>query len=190
MLPFSCSRAAGFDDRSQAVTFGPIAGQVVGVNMAKGPVDIGCVATVFWIAGGVMPWSMSDKVENLEFGAPVFVPHDETLRKVAHMLWVENIGAVVVRDERGTVGIISERDLIAKVAQGADLDRMTAEEIMTKYMVAAKGGDTLSDAAYQMLDQGIRHLPVVDDEARVVGMVSVRDLLRPLLSGEPPESKP
>jgi CBS domain-containing protein len=136
-----------------------------------------------------MPWSMTDRVENLEFRVPVYVGPNEALRRVAHTLWVEDIGAVVVGDESGALGIISERDFIAKVAQGADLDRLTAKDIMTKHVVAAGVGDTLGDVAYQMLDDGIRHLPVVDDQAHIVGMVSVRDLLRPLLSGGPPDSR-
>jgi CBS-domain-containing membrane protein len=52
---------------------------------------------------------------------------------------------------------------------------------MTRCVVSARVGDSLCDAAYQMLDGVIRHLPVVDDNGRVIGMVSVRDLLRPLL---------
>jgi CBS domain-containing protein len=70
---------------------------------------------------------------------------------------------------------------VAKVGQGVDLDKMTAEEAMTRDVVSARVGDALYDAAYQMLDGVIRHLPVVDDNGRVIGMVSVRDLLRPLL---------
>ena len=52
---------------------------------------------------------------------------------------------------------------------------------MTRCVVSARVGDSLYDAAYQMLDGVIRHLPVVDDNGRVIGMVPVRDLLGPLL---------
>jgi CBS domain-containing protein len=132
-----------------------------------------------------MPPSLHDKMESLNYREPVFAGSDETLREVAHALWVENVGALVVGDPAHAQGMISERDLVAQLAQGADVDAVTAGEAMTTNLVAARAGDTLGDGAYQMLDGAIRHLPVVDGEGHVVGMVSVRDLLRPLLSGGP-----
>jgi CBS domain-containing protein len=124
---------------------------------------------------------LQDKVESLARQEAVFVERDETLRNVARTMWIESVGALVVGDEHLPLGVISERDLVAKVGQGADLDTMTAEETMTRCVVSARVGDSLCDAAYEMLDGVIRHLPVVDDNGRVIGMVSVRDLLRPLL---------
>jgi CBS domain-containing protein len=124
---------------------------------------------------------LQDKVQSLARRQPVFVERDETLRNVARTMWIESVGALVVGDEHHPLGVISERDLVAKVGQGADLGTMTAEETMTRCVVSARVGDSLCDAAYQMLDGVIRHLPVVDDNGRVIGMVSVRDLLRPLL---------
>jgi len=124
---------------------------------------------------------LQDKVQSLARREPVFVARDETLRDVARTMWVESVGALVVGDDGHPAGVISERDLVARIGQGADLDTMTAEEAMTRYLVFARAGDPLYDAAYQMLDGVIRHLPVVDDNGRVIGMVSVRDLLRPLL---------
>jgi CBS domain-containing protein len=125
------------------------------------------------------------KVESLKNREPVFAEPDATLRSVAHTMWVENVGALVVGDARRPLGIISERDLVSQTGQGADLDTVTAEQAMTSHLIAARTGDTLDDAAYQMLDDAIRHLPLVDGDGRVVGMVSVRDLLRPLLSAGP-----
>jgi CBS domain-containing protein len=114
---------------------------------------------------------LPDKVQSLARQEPVFVERDETLPNVAPTMSIESIGALVVGDERHHLGVISERDL----------DTMTAEEAMTRCVVSARVGDSLYDAAYQMLDGVIRHLPVVDDNGRVIGMVSVRDLLGPLL---------
>ncbi len=122
------------------------------------------------------------KVEDLVRREPVFVAPDQTLRAVAHAMWVENVGALVVGDGQKSLGIISERDLAIQIGGGADPDTVTAREAMTSNMIAAKVGDTLDEAAYQMLEVGIRHVPLVDDGGRVVGMVSIRDLLRPLLS--------
>ena len=132
-----------------------------------------------------MPSYRQGKVESVNRREPVFARPDQTLRSVAHSMWVENVGALVVGDELRPLGIISERDLVSQIGQGADLDAVTAEQVMTSYFVAARVGDTLDDAAYQMLEDAIRHLPLLDGNGRVVGMVSVRDLLRPLLSDGP-----
>jgi len=132
-----------------------------------------------------MPSYRQGRVEGLKHREPVIACADETLRSIAHTMWMENVGALVIGDERRPLGIISERDLVSQIGQGADLDTVTAEQVMTPYLVAARVGDTLDDAAYQMLEAAIRHLPLLDDDGRVVGMVSVRDLLRPLLSDGP-----
>lgn len=132
-----------------------------------------------------MPSYLQDKVESLERREPAFARPDQTLRAVSHAMWVESVDALVVGDVQRPMGIISERDVVSQVAQGADLDAVTGEEAMTKHMVAARVGDTLDDAAYLMLDGAIRHLPVLDHQGHVIGMVSVRDLLRPALSGRP-----
>ncbi|MGA2836599.1 MAG: CBS domain-containing protein [Acidimicrobiales bacterium] len=129
-----------------------------------------------------MPSYRQRKVESVARREPVFARADETLRTVAHALWTENVSALVVGDALRPLGIISERDVVSQIGQGADLDAVTAGQVMSSYLIAAQVGDTLDDAAYQMLENAIRHLPVMDGEGRVVGMISVRDLLRPLLS--------
>ncbi|MDQ1502781.1 MAG: hypothetical protein QOD57_508, partial [Actinomycetota bacterium] len=81
------------------------------------------------------------------------------------------------------VGILSERDIVAALALGADPDEATAARGMSSDVVSVRPGDVVYDAAVDMLDLGIRHVPVLDERGAVLGMVSVRDLLRPLLMG-------
>jgi CBS domain-containing protein len=132
-----------------------------------------------------MPSYRRGKVENIAHREPVFVRADETLGEVARTMWSENVGALVVGDERQVLGIVSERDLVSRIGQGEDLDALTAKDVMTGHLAAVRVGDTLDDAAYLMLESGVRHLPLMDHHDRVIGMVSVRDLLRPLLSDGP-----
>lgn len=122
-----------------------------------------------------------DPVGSIAGRQPVFVDADATLRAVARILWSESIGVLVVGDERHPLGVISERDVVTELAEGADPDTRTARDAMTAYLISARREDPIYDAAGQMLDDLVRHLPVVDEDGRVVGMVSVRDLLRPLL---------
>jgi len=129
-----------------------------------------------------MAWSMANKIEVLGLRSPVVVSVDESLRSVARTLWMEDVGAVVVRDGVRHIGILSERDLVDSIANGTDLDAVTAREAMTGHLIAAKANDTVHDAAYRMLESGIRHLPVFSNADELIGMVSIRDLLRPVLT--------
>lgn len=113
--------------------------------------------------------------------SPVIVGPAETLRDVSRTLWRESVGAAIVGSIDEAVGIISERDVVAELAQGAEADTVTAEQAMTGAIVAARPGDRLLDVIFLMLAEGVRHVPVVDEVGTVTGMVSVRDLLRPLL---------
>lgn len=112
---------------------------------------------------------------------PVIVGPDATLRAVTRTLWENEVGAAVVGTEHHPVGIISERDVVTRLAQGADPDTATAGEAMTSAVATARPDDRLLDVAYLMFDDNVRHVPVIDEVGSVTGMVSVRDLLGPLL---------
>jgi len=122
------------------------------------------------------------KVKDVAIREPVVVPPQTSLRVAAQVMAEHSIGAVVVGIERGAVGILSERDVVTALAAGADPDGATVAGAMSHDVVSVRPHDTLYDAAVDMLDLGIRHVPVLDDRGRALGMVSVRDLLRPLLT--------
>jgi CBS domain-containing protein len=128
-----------------------------------------------------MTLHVADQLRALPRRDPVLVSPEATLRDAAHTLWLESVGVAVVGDPDDPRGVISERDVVAAIAQGADPDTMTAADAMTRYVISAQPGDPLFDVAGRMIDDGIRHLPIVDSAGAVTGMVSVRDLLRPLL---------
>jgi CBS domain-containing protein len=113
--------------------------------------------------------------------APVTVEADATLRRAAHELWIESVGAAIALRGDRPVGIISERDVVAALAGGADPDACTVAEAMTPQILEAKPNDRVLTAVLDMIDHGIRHLPVFDEAGRCQAIVSMRDLLRPML---------
>jgi CBS domain-containing protein len=127
-----------------------------------------------------MTVTLNDHVDVMR-RAPVTVSPDASLREVARTLWEAEVGAVVVVVKGQAVGLLSERDIVDRLAQGADPDATVATGAMTNAVTSARPGDRFLDVALQMLDQHVRHIPVVDEYGRATGMVSVRDLLRPLL---------
>lgn len=113
--------------------------------------------------------------------SPIFIAPEATLRTVTRVLWSEAVGLLLVGQADGIVGIVSERDVVAAVARGADPDTTTAEAVMTGDVISLRPRDSLYDVAVEMLDEGIRHIPLADEWGEVTGVVSIRDLLRPLL---------
>jgi CBS domain-containing protein len=121
------------------------------------------------------------RAEVIGHGPIVTIPDDATLRDAAGLLHGHSIGALAVAGPRGLAGIVSERDIIDAVARRVDLDTARVGDHLTSPVMSARPEDTVLDVALQMLDSGTRHLPLVDDLDRPVAMVSLRDLLRPLV---------
>ena len=115
----------------------------------------------------------------------VVVDPDATLRQVAKTLADDYIGVAVVRATPpmgpGTCaeGVVSERDIVRALAEGADPDIERAGSVMTLDVATAGTRDTI--VAEHMVDNEIRHVPVTEDGV-VVGVISERDALRILLS--------
>jgi len=105
------------------------------------------------------------------------VDEHATLGGVARAIQARNVGAAIVTGEDGApVGIITERDLIRAVAASRHPDQGQAGSWMTAEVVTVQCGTSVEDAATLMLERNFRHLPVADGE-RLVGIVSIRDLL-------------
>lgn len=124
---------------------------------------------------------LMEKVDTAVKRDPICVDPDAVLTDVAEIMWSNDIGIVVVGNPHQPMGVISERDVIAQIAQHHDCRAVTARAAMTPFVVSVQMGEPLSDAATEMLEAGIRHLPVLDHDGRVTGVLSVKDLLRPLV---------
>jgi CBS domain-containing protein len=120
-----------------------------------------------------------DPVRALTKSEVVVVDEEATLREVATVLADEDIGSVIVRNELGMSGILSERDVTRAVAEGADPDLVWAADIMTPDPICADEEDTILAVAERMITANIRHLPVLHD-AQPVGILSARDIMRAL----------
>ncbi len=108
----------------------------------------------------------------------------ETITEVAQRMVERNLGAVLVLDGRRLVGIMTERDLLRAVARGLHGDALVAE-YMTEHPETIAPDDTTQHAAVLMIHGGFRHLPVVERDD-VVGILSIRDLMRVALEDSAP----
>ena len=106
------------------------------------------------------------------------VSMDATLREVAQKMSEKKIGSLLVEKNGKTVGIVSETDLARKgVGRGLDPERAKAGEIMSAPIISIDIKGSAEEANDLMKTHGVRHLIVMDGE-KVVGIISVRDLLR------------
>ena len=104
------------------------------------------------------------------------VAPEDTLGQAAETMVERGVGSAIVSDFGRLIGILTERDLLRAVAGRVHSSEARVREWMTAEPVTATESMELADAARTMLDQGFRHLPVVDDE-RPIGIVSIRDVV-------------
>ena len=103
---------------------------------------------------------------------------DHTLRHAARLMSARKVGAAVILDpDTYGLGILTERDILNAVGAGQDPDHERACAHTTPDVVFAAPEWTLKEAAGSMVRGGFRHLIVLDGQ-ELVGMVSVRDIMR------------
>ncbi len=95
----------------------------------------------------------------------------------------KNIGALLVIDEGKLVGILSERDYARKVALMGKVSKDTAvKEIMTQRVLYVRPDESIEDCMALMTEKHFRHLPVIDNKGKILGMISIGDVVRIVIS--------
>jgi len=108
----------------------------------------------------------------------------ETVREAAILMTEQNIGAAVVVEGTTIVGIVTERDMMRKVlGDNKNPDDTSVGEVMTKNPDTITGDCLSGQALDMMVEKNYRHLPIVDEGGRPIGMVSVRDLYQAVQEG-------
>jgi CBS domain-containing protein len=112
--------------------------------------------------------------------APYVCGPDTTLLEAAAAMEGSDLGSLAVVEGHELLGLITERDIRRAVAAGTDLDTAVSS-------VMSDDPDTFDpdldvwDAATWIVESGYRHLPVVDDDGALLGVVPIRDLLKALV---------
>jgi CBS domain-containing protein/beta-phosphoglucomutase-like phosphatase (HAD superfamily) len=129
-----------------------------------------------------LDWSDEMKVSDIlkaKGSAIKTIEANATMRALAHSFRKEQIGAMLVLDDKGQLeGIISERDLARGIDEfGMDLPQMRVANLMSRSVATCAPDDRVSDVANIMTQRRIRHLPVVVD-GKVMGLISIGDVLK------------
>ncbi len=110
---------------------------------------------------------------------PVTVRRDATVLDAVRAMLDKKVGAALVLENGRAAGMFTERDLMAKlVAEHRDPATTKVAAVMTAPVIVIEEDAEVSAAIELMVEHHIRHLPVVDAERRVLGMLSMRHLMR------------
>ncbi len=121
------------------------------------------------------------KVRDLMIREVVKMSGDKTIEEVIRTLYERHIGSVVITDDEGKcTGIFTERDAMRIVAMNIPLNKYL-QEVMTKNVISIWERASFSEAKQLFKAHGIRHIPVVDEQNHLVGILSIRNILDELV---------
>ncbi len=121
------------------------------------------------------------KLMNIARVPPVVVDFSATVLDAIQAMVHHSVGAVAIAAEGKIRGIVSERDILRKVTyHNLPPDTTPVGEVMTKDVESLGKDASPDDALRIMIAHRVRHVPILDDDGNVIGILSVLDLLRGL----------
>lgn len=122
------------------------------------------------------------KVIDMAVHKVAIITPEKSIRGSARQMRVEHVGSLVVVDQDGKpIGMLTDRDItIEGVARGVDVDQTTVRDLMTAPVVTATESEGMVTALARMREFGIRRLPIIDSEGKLVGVVTNSNLIKEL----------
>lgn len=122
-------------------------------------------------------------VKDLISKSPFTINYGSSLFQAAQIMVEKNVGLLIIvdpNDQRKVLGVISERDFVKAFSKYKNLESLKVEDVgtMGNNVITIKQSDTIARAAQLMMEHNIRHLVVIDDENKLVGVISVRDIIK------------
>lgn len=112
----------------------------------------------------------------MHHGASWIAP-DTPLSEVAGRMDREDIGALPVGEDDRLIGMVTDRDIAVRAfAEASDPVQLTARDVMSKPIIYCNANEELDDAVRIMEREQVRRLPVIDENHRMVGMLSLGDV--------------
>ena len=129
----------------------------------------------------------SEKIQSLRLRTAVSLERSTPLKKVLDAMRVNKTGAVVIVDNKKIVGIFTERDAMTRVVEQKIDGNTPIEKLMTPDPKVLRMEDSVADVIQLMNKGGYRHIPLVDSQGEIQGMVTVRDIIKYLAEHFPYE---
>ena len=100
-----------------------------------------------------------------------------SIEDLARSMGEEEVGDLIIVDGDEPVGIVTDRDIALAFGRGEDLSSMTAEDLMPEEIVTISADAEAVELPKRLEEAGVRRLPVVDDDGRLVGIVTLDDVV-------------
>lgn len=123
--------------------------------------------------------SLDDPLSSLALPKPIVVSVGTTLSKAVKKLQARSLGCLLVERDDTLAGIMTERDILLKITgKGLDFKKEVVDDFMTPNPEYLKIEDAVAYALNKMVVSGFRHVPIVDDNKKSVGVVSLVDIVQ------------
>ena len=110
---------------------------------------------------------------------------DSSLQDAAKAMLTHDLGWLPVADSGKVVGVVTDRDItIRGVAAGLDAKTSAVQDVMSREVFSCSPDDTIEDACAMMEDEQVRRLVVLDDDEKLIGIVSLADIALQTRGGE------
>jgi CBS domain-containing protein len=127
---------------------------------------------------GGMRTLMVTQVQDLPPRAFATVDVGDPMWKVVEAMKNKNRGAVCVEESGGLVGIFTERDLVSRLDHDDALwSHVLVKDVMTPHPTVVRPYESVAEAMRLLMQGKRRHLPIVDDKGKILGLLSIRDIL-------------
>ncbi len=121
---------------------------------------------------------LKDRIEILHPRKPISVGPDTTVGETLKLMMARGVGCVVVVEGGRLLGIFSERDALLRLnVDAVKMADRPISEVMTVNPATLKARDKIAYALHRMNVGGFRHVPILDDDGKLVGVISIRDIL-------------
>ncbi|AWR99276.1 CBS domain-containing protein [Metallosphaera hakonensis] len=102
-----------------------------------------------------------------------------TLRQVTKIMTEKNVGSVIITEKGKPIGIVTERDVVRAIGSDKNLEDKV-DDIMTASLITVREDSPITGALSLMRTYNIRHLPVVNGDGKLTGIISIRDVAKAL----------
>jgi CBS domain-containing protein len=120
---------------------------------------------------------MGTKVRDVMSSRPRVASPDTPLTQIAELMASEDVGAIPILEGEQLAGMITDRDIVVRaVAKGKNPQGMPAREVWSRDIVCVQPDQDLDDVLQVMAEHQVRRVPVVDEDKRLIGVISQADI--------------
>ena len=120
---------------------------------------------------------MGTKVHDVMTDSPRCVTRETSVSDAAVLMESEDVGSLPILDGDQLAGVVTDRDIVIRaIAKGKDPRGMAVRDVASRELVTVQADDDLMDALQLMATRQVRRLPVVDENNRLVGILSQADV--------------